>query len=61
VDSTLTDKISLLGCKVPPSVNLAAVVGKLTSMLGDLPYEQLRQLPQLAEVAIAREPAEIKV
>uniref|UniRef100_A0A383WLP4 Magnesium transporter MgtE intracellular domain-containing protein n=1 Tax=Tetradesmus obliquus TaxID=3088 RepID=A0A383WLP4_TETOB len=60
VDASLTDKISLLGCKAPPSVNLVAVMGKLTSTLGSLPLEQLQQLPQVTELAIARPPAQLK-
>jgi len=53
----LSDKIGALGCKVPPSVDLAAVMGKLTGTLKNFNNEQLQQLPGLLQLLGGNDPA----
>ena len=57
----LLDPIGTLACKVPRSVQLADVMGKLTGTLGALTVEQLRKLPELIQATITVQPTALEV
>ncbi|WIA19626.1 hypothetical protein OEZ85_005563 [Tetradesmus obliquus] len=56
----LLDPIGTLACKVPRSVQLADVMGKLTGTLGALTAEQLRKLPELIQATITVQPTALE-
>lgn len=56
----LAEPIGELACKVPPSVNLTAVMAKLTGTLASLTTEQLQLLPGLIEVTVTVDPAALQ-